>query len=326
MKNDEIRLMMSAVKQYYQLGISQAEIAKREYVSKSTISKLLNKAVEMGYVEFKINFAGESIKLLQQKFRDVFGISCTILPCFVDDYLIRLNDICSYAAGDLEKLIPDNEIVGVTWGRTTEYLAKNMIAPHKERTGIKVCMLSGFVTGNIPSMKATHIIEKFSDIYNARGYVIPAPLLVDSAEIAGVLLSDSNINYVMNLCKKSQTVILSIGGQDLNNTVLTDAGEFSSSTYKNVVSNGAVGDIAGRYFDIHGNEIVSDITSRIISLSLEEIKNKRNRIAIAVGEYKSRAILGALRGKIVNKLYTDELTARAVLSELPLINNKNKSK
>ena len=150
---------------------------------------------------------------------------------------------------------------------------------------------------------------------------MPAPLLVDNAEIARVLLSNSIISFVMNLCKEAQTVILSIGGQDLNNTVLTDAGEYSSSTYKNVLNSTAVGDIAGSFFDIHGNEIIGDITSRIISISIEEIKKKQKRIGIAVGEYKSRAILGALRRKIVNKLYTDELTARAVLGELTSMNN-----
>src|SRR5659263_37341 len=86
---------------------------------------------------------------------------------------------------------------------------------------------------------------------------MPAPLLVDNAEIARVLLSNSIISFAMNLCKEAQTVILSIGDQDLNNTVLTDAGEYSSSTYKNVLNSTAVGDIAGRYFDIHGNETVS---------------------------------------------------------------------
>ena len=296
--------MISAAKQYYQLGISQEEIARKAYVSKSTVSRLIRKAVDLGYVEFKINYSGEAVIHLQQELFDFFGIPCTVLPSFVDDYLPRLDDVCAYAARDIPAYIEDGETVGVTWGRTTEYLAKNLIPPSQEKRDVKICMLSGFVTGTIASMKATHIIEKFADIFSAQGFVMPAPLLVDTEHIAQVLLSDSNIRYVMNLCRKAQTVILSVGGTDLKDTFLTDEGTYNLSVYNKIAHSGGVGDVAGRNFDINGNEIQSNITGRIMSIPLADLKKKKNRICIAIGEHKSHAILGALRGGIVNRLYT----------------------
>ena len=322
MNNGEFRLMMSAVKQYYELGISQEEIAKKEYVSKSTVSRLIKKAVEMGYVEFKVNYVGDSVPMLEQQLKDEFGIECVVLPCYVEEYLIRLNDICAFAANDLAGMIRDGEGIGVTWGRTTEYLARNLVPPKKEKADVSISMLSGFVTGTIASMKATHIIEKFAEVYAAKGYVMPAPLLADSEETARVLLSDSNIKYVMDRCLEAQTVILTIGGRDLRNSRLTDFGTYSLSTYNQITSSGAEGDIAGRIFDIEGREIRTNISNRIISIRLDELKKKRNKIGIAVGKNKSRAILGAVRGGIINRLYTDELTAKAVLGEWKNIKKK----
>lgn len=316
MDKEEFRLMMSAVKQHYELGVSQEEIARKEYVSKSKVCRLLKKAVELGYVEYKINYVGESVEMLQQKFLDVFNTDCSILPCFVDDYLVRLNDVCSYAAKDLAKIINNNDIIGVTWGQTTEYLAKNLVAPVKEKSDVQISMLSGFVNGSIVSMKATHIIEKFSEIYSAQGFILPAPLLVDSKENAQVILSDSNIRNVIDLCKSAQTVILSIGSNDIKKSLLTNLGPYWQEIYDQIKDSGVAGDIAGRYFDIQGNEIESSISNRLISLSIKELKAKSTRIGIAVGEHKSRSILGALRGKIINKLYTDERTAKQVLDEL----------
>ena len=308
--------MISVVKQYYEMGIGQEEIAKREFISKSTVSRLINRAVEHGYVKFKINYEGKSEQMLQQKFWEEFGVNCIILPCYVDDYLIRLNDVCAFVAKDLVNIINNSEIVGVTWGRSTEYLANNLIPPKNEKHDVKVCMLSGFVTGTIASMKATHIIEKFAEVYSAKGYVMPAPLLADSDETARVFLNDSNIKYVRDMCVAAQTVLLSIGGQDLSKTLLTDFSTYSLSTFNSVESRDAVGDITGRSFDINGDEIKSNISNRILSLPIEELKKKKNRIGIAVGEDKCRAILGAVRGKIINQLYTDEITARRVLAEL----------
>jgi deoxyribonucleoside regulator len=316
MKENDFKLMISVLKQHYEMGYSQDEIAKREFISKSTVSRLIKKAAELGHIEVKINYEGKSVQGLQQKFFDEFAVNCVILPSFVDEYLLRLNDVCAVVAKDLVSLIKEDEIVGVTWGRTTECLANNLIPPKHEINGIKVCMLSGFVTGTIASMKATHIIEKFVEVFSAKGYVMPAPLLVDSEESARVFLADSNIRYVRDLCVAAETVILTIGGQDLSKSLLTDYNSYCLSMYNSMQSRDAAGDIAGRSFDINGNEIPSTISNRIISLPLEEIKKKRQRIGIAVGENKSRAILGALRGKIVNRLYTDEITAKKVLSEI----------
>ncbi len=315
MNDKEFQLMMSAAKQYYQLGISQDEIAKKAFVSKSTISRLIKRAVELGYVEFKIYDAGETVSLLQQEMFDEFGVSCIVLPSYVDEYLVQLNDVCAYAAAELANFIDEDEVVGVTWGLTTEYLAKNLKITGKEKRNVKICMLAGFVTGTIASMKSTHIIEKFAEVFSAEGFVMPAPLLVDNEQIAKVLYSDSNIRYVMDLCRSAQTVILSIGSDNLKDTVLTDQETYNLSVYNRIGLTGGVGDIGGRNFDIHGNEIRSNITNRIIGLPLAEMKTKKNRIGIAVGRHKSLGVLGALRGGLLNRLYTDETTAREVLKE-----------
>lgn len=319
MNKTEFQLMISAAKQYYQLGVSQEEIARRAYVSKSTISRLIRKAVDLGYVEFKINYSGETVIQLQQELSDWFGVSCVVIPSFVDDYFTRLDDVCEYAAHDIPALIRDEEIVGVNWGRTAEYLAKHLVSPPREKRHVKVCMLSGFVTGTIAAMKAAHIVEKFAEVFSAQGFVMPAPLVVDSEHIADVLRADSNIRYVMNLCYQAQTVILSIGGMDLRDTFLTDEGTYNLSVYNRIAHSGGVGDIAGRHFDINGNEIQSNITQRIMGISLASIKEKENRIGIAVGKHKSQAVLGALRGGIINRLYTDEKTANDILKKAKML-------
>lgn len=315
MNEKDFRRMMAVIKLHYQSGLSQDEIARRVYLSKSSVSRLIKKATELGYVEFKIKDPGQTVQGLQQELSDEFGAKCTVLPTYVDEYLVRLNDVCSYAAAELENYIEDGGIVGVTWGRTTEYLANNLSKPLVPKKDVKVCMMSGFVTGTIISMKSTHIIEKMVDIFGAQGYVMPAPLLVDSSEIAQTLYSDSNIRFVADLSLRAQTVIVSVGGINLTDSLLTDRQSYNLSVYNKIAHSGGVGDIGGRNFDIYGQEVKTNITDRIISLPLSELKSKKHRICIAVGSHKTSAILGALRGKLINRLYTDEITARDVLQE-----------
>ena len=315
MNDKEFRQIMQVLELHYQLGLSQDEIAKKIFLSKSTVSRLIKKAIDLGYVEFKIKDSSEMLIGLQQKIYDVFGAKCVILPTYVDEYLVRLNDVCTRAAIEIENYITDDSIVGTTWGRTMEYLALNMVKPVMPRKNVKVCMMSGFVTGTIIAMKSTHIIEKFVEVFDAQGFVMPAPLLLDSKETAEILYSDSNIKNVSELSKKAQTIIISVGGRDLTDTFLTDRQTYNISTYNRIAHSGGVGDIGGRNFDIHGNEVRTDMTDRIISLPLEDLKKKKNRVCIAIGSHKAQAILGALQGGLINYLYTDEATARDILSK-----------
>lgn len=304
-------LMMSAAKQYYQLGLPQDVIAKRLYISKSTVSRLIKKAVEMGYIEFRINDFGETDEALEDEFLQTFGVKCVILPTYVDSNMVRLNDVCAFAAKEIFSHVEDNEIIGVPWGKTIEYLAANLNEP-LERENVKICMINGFVNGSIRSMKAIHIIEKLSKMLNATGYVLPCPLLVQSPEIKSILLEDFNVKEVYELLDEAQTIVFSVGPFDMQNTYLTDLG---SDVVDHLRSFNGAGNLAGRTYDINGSEFHTQLYDRLMSIPIKELAKKKKRICIAVGEYKAKAILGLLRGHIVNLLYTDTETAKAVFSE-----------
>lgn len=314
MKNtDNWDLMMSAAKQYYQLGLSQDIIAKNLFISKSTVSRLIKKAVEMGYIEFRINSFGQADEMLQHELLATFGIHCTVLPNLLDSELVRLNDVCAYAAKDiLQHHISDSHIIGIPWGKTIEYLAANINEPVEQHPDRKICMVNGFVNGSIRCMRGIHIVEKLSAALKATGYILPCPLLVESPEVKATLLSDSSVKEVFDIMLSADTLIMSVGPFDMHNTYLTELGQDVVDHLRGF--NGA-GNFAGRTFDINGRELPTGLGSRLMSLSIKEVAAKKKRICIAVGEYKARAILGLLRGHIINYLYTDSDTARAVLSE-----------
>lgn len=309
-KNENWALMMSAVKQYYQEGLSQEQIAKNLYISKSTVSRLIKKAVDLGYIEFKINNFGELDYVLQEEMENMFGIKCYILPTLVDSYQVRLNDICAYAAQTIFTEIEDNEIICLPWGRTTEYLAANINKPIEYFEGIKACILNGFVNGSVRSMKAIHIIEKLSEMLNATGYVMPTPLLLKDKETKEILLNEPSVKEVFALLSKSETVIFSVGPFDMKNTYLTELGEDVISYLRTF--DGA-GNFAGHTYDINGVEFQTDISKRLMSMSIRELKKKKNRICIAVGSHKVRPVLGLLRGGVISCLYTDVETVREIL-------------
>jgi len=76
---------------------------------------------------------------------------------------------------------------------------------------------------------------------------------------------------------------------------------------------GAVGDINLRYFDERGQKVPSGLDSRVIGLTLDEIKKIDHVVGVGGGAEKFKAIGAALAGKLVNVLVTDHRTAQQLL-------------
>lgn len=314
--SNEMNLMLTVIKCYYELGMNQEEIAKKEFISKSSVSRLIKKAVENGYVTFQINYPVESVKILEEEFHKYFDVDKVfITPSYTEDFDIRLRYTCTSAAADLYKIIKDNDIISVSWGTTMDLLASLLKPNANLKKNLKVVLMNGSIGGNISSTKSSQIVEKFAEVFNAEGYLLPAPLIVDKKEIAQAIIADSHVRYVMDLAKKSQLAVVSIGGVHTD-SVLTRRGAYSKADYNEIMELGAVGDIAGRCFNIEGDQVSEQVNERTIGLTIEDIKSKQVRIGIGVGQKKARAIIGALRGKIINRIFTDEVTAKEVIMTL----------
>ena len=119
----------------------------------------------------------------------------------------------------------------------------------------------------------------------------------------------------MDLAKKSQLAVVSIGAVSTD-SVLTRRGAYSKADYDEITALGAVGDIAGRCFNIEGDQVSEQVNERTIAITIDDIKAKPVRIGIGVGRKQARAIIGALRGKIINRIFTDEVTAKEVIMTL----------
>jgi DNA-binding transcriptional regulator LsrR (DeoR family) len=81
-----------------------------------------------------------------------------------------------------------------------------------------------------------------------------------------------------------------------------------------MVKAGAVGEITGWSFDASGKLIDGLVNDRVLSVPLEgPARRKVVGVAMAVGRFK--AIKGALTGKLVNGLITNELMAEQLLKK-----------
>lgn len=311
MDTKKLQQMIRIAKLYYELGWGQIDIAEHEGISKSTVSRMLQKAFDMGYIKVTIDYPVQTIESLNEELKSKFSLKeVFVTPVIVENEKLIMNDTCKALADRLENYLGDEMIVGVSWGRTMSCLADHL-QPMKIKK-IKVVQLNGAISQRMSATGASKIVDSLAKAGNGDGFILPVPVLVDSEEIANTMKRDSYIKSILDLAEAAPVHIFSIGSI-AKDSILYQEGFFTDEEYKYMLDRGAVGDICSRYFDIEGKLISREQDKRTMGISPQILKTKPCKIAIVTGRKKVPALLGALRGQFIDILYTDELTAKELL-------------
>ena len=85
--------------------------------------------------------------------------------------------------------------------------------------------------------------------------------------------------------------------------------------FKELTKVKTVGEICCLIFWFKGKEVYENLQERTIAISLEDLKNIPQSLAVAYGDTKVSSILSVLRANLVNHLITDKNTILKVLEE-----------
>jgi DNA-binding transcriptional regulator LsrR (DeoR family) len=83
-----------------------------------------------------------------------------------------------------------------------------------------------------------------------------------------------------------------------------------------LIKDGAVGDLSGIYFDRNGRIIKSGLEDRMIAVTTEQLQAAASLVAVASGDDKALAVLGAMRTGLISTLFIDESMAERILVEI----------
>ena len=107
--------------------------------------------------------------------------------------------------------------------------------------------------------------------------------------------------------------IVGIGSIEPSRLLASSGNVFSGEELNALQDAGAVGDICLRFFDACGSPVSLPIDGRVVSIRLNQLVKASRVLAMAGGKRKVEAIRGALKGGLVNILFTDHQTAGALL-------------
>ena len=210
--------------------------------------------------------------------------------------------IAKAAAMYISDRIDENTYINIGYGDTPGRVLNNL-AMISEKP-ITCISLTGGVNYYLPN---TH-----SQTFNARLFLIPAPLLASSSTLAHAMRQEASVTEISRMALLSGITVVGIGGMSEEATIFK-SGILSKNDLLYLKMQGAVGDLLSHFLDENGNLLNHDVEDRLISASLDTIKNLDNVIGVAAGNSKVSAIRAVLRGAYLDVLITDEHTAQQLL-------------
>lgn len=300
-------LVVRAAWLHYGDGLSQTQIARRLFVSRQTVGRLLDAARSHGIVRIEIDARSLAALSLSTRLRDTFGlVDAIVVPRDnVPRSAGRVNErVAAALAAYMRRYLHPGAVVGVGWGDTVARALSMMAEESLE--GVTLASAAGSIQAISQSMAGDPTVAQHLR-------AVPAPLIVSSPDAAATLRSETAVREVLDLAASATVLLTGIGSAGPSASAVR-SGVLTASEVASFVAMGAVGDMLGEWFDARGQVVREATSSRRIGLDLERILMMPNVVGVAGGQDKIDAMLGAIRGRLIKVLVTDEETAEELLA------------
>ena len=305
---------------YYKENLSQQKIADRVGVSRSLIAQYLQRARETGVVKIHISDPDNACENLTSSLKKETGVKfLKVVPTPHRSEELVLRAVGSAAAEFITNELSDEDTLGLAWGRSTNVIVNLMQNPHARGLEILPLLGEGAHSGNYSQMN--QLVVRAAEKLGASPQFLSLPIIVSSAELRSDLEKEEGICNVINGWDHANLACVGIGVVPPVPGMVVYIGQ---EHLPPLIKAGAVGDICGTYFDREGNIIASGFEDRFIGISVKQMKAVDCMIAVACGEEKAIAVLGALRTGLISSLFIDQRLAERILALIHSADTRNR--
>lgn len=316
---DNNRLLVKVARLYYEDDLTQAEIAEVLRISRQKAQRLITQARTEGVVQIAINPIIGIYSDLEKGLEKRFGLreAVVVETTAYEDQATVARELGAGAAEYLLRVLRPHDKIVISWGGSILAMVNTLsFSARTELQDISVIQgLGGLVDPN-HAEHGTELVRRLARVLNAKAVLLPAPGLAGSKAARDAFLKDPFVSKSLTLACGANLALMGIGAPDPNSLMVREGTVVTWAQLSKLASRGAVGDINLRYFDKHGAHIRSDLDDNAIGMTLKQIQEIHHVVGVAGGSAKLAAISGALEGRLIHALITDNWTAHRLL-ELP---------
>ncbi|QKV19167.1 sugar-binding transcriptional regulator [Oricola thermophila] len=295
---------------YYVAGNTQDEIARKLGVSRQSAQRLVSLAVSERLIKVRLDHPIAHCMELGKRLVETFGLrDCEVVPSD-PDAPSSIVGIAQAGAAEMERHLKSQhpKIMAIGTGRALRACVEQLPPLDCPQHSI-VSLLGNMMSDG--SATAYNVVIRMADRVNAKHYPMPLPVYARSVEEKKLLHNQEPVHNILELARQADVTFVGIGNMDMNAPLLVD-GFLSRDDIRAFNRAGAVGEITSWVYDGEGRIIEGLINDRVNSAPLV-VDPPNPVVGIAAGEAKVGAIRGAMKGRLINSLITNEYTAEQLL-------------
>ncbi|MCH4170387.1 MAG: sugar-binding transcriptional regulator [Lactobacillus sp.] len=312
MNNDKKRLLAKVAYLYFIEDYTQAEISKELNIYRTTISRMLKQAKDLGIVSIKINDFDTDLFDLELTLKEKFQLkNILIIPSYPKESNKSKDQRLSLAAAlYLKRIIKPKDIVGFAWGSILVGMIGQLQNPVK--TDATFVPLVG---GPSPSNSQYHvngIVYDAARQFGGKSLFVDAAAVQESKYIRDGIINSQYFSDIRRLWAHLDIAFVGIGGP-LTNSASRWRDLLTDEDRELLRERQAIGDCCCTFFDRHGKILTGSLLNRTIAVPLDNLRQVSNTVGVARSLTKAPSIKALLAMGILNTLITDEETANRIL-------------
>ncbi len=297
---------------YYIAGRTQDEIAGQMGISRQAAQRLVSLAVSERLIRMRLDHPIARCLELAEALSARFGLrQAEVVPADPGSDGGSVG-IAEAAAAEMARWLrrPAPLVMAVGTGRTLKAAVDQLEAISCPQH--RIVSLTGNV-GPDGSAAYYNVIFSLAERVEARHFPMPLPVYVSTPEERRLMHNQAMIRSTLRLAAEADVAFVGIGEMDEAAPLFLD-GFISREELSDLRARGAAGEICGWVFDARGRLVEGERNLRTASAPIPD-RERACVIALAKGRRKLPGLRGALAGRLVNALITDESMAEALLAD-----------
>ncbi|MDO5662184.1 MAG: sugar-binding domain-containing protein [Brachybacterium sp.] len=307
--------VVRAARLYYEQECSQSEVARELGISRSNVSRILAQARERGIVEILIHDP-EAPPVrdteLEEQLARTFGLDEAVVVSATRG--TGLDVVSRAAAQAIAERAPKVRSIGVSWGQTLQRVVAEL-PTLSLRPRPRVLPLVGGLTALDQLASGDSVLRVLAERMGATPEPLFAPALVQSAAAQRTFRGEASIASVLGAAAQVELGLVGIGSIDLYSSPhLVQGMHLDAAELRTFETQGAVGDLCGRFVDRLGRPLGPPTSERVLAVTFEELREIPEVLGVAAGAEKAPGVLGVLRSGVLQSIVVDAQLADAVLA------------
>lgn len=301
--------------QYYKEGKTQEEISRSENISRSQVSRMLDKAREQGIVRFEVTLPNDPDEEALEEFlmRQLRLQQVVLSPSEEGWTASRTAEaIAAAAAAELPRMLRGAGSVGVGWGETLYRTAQALQMRPSLPRSLFIPLIGASGSMN-PYLQINTIIDRLADKLRGDSFFTNLPAYREK-NMPLTAFENKRLRTLRECWDGLDAAVFGLGAVD--SVFRTFDEEVTESSREHIVSAGAAGEILSQYYFEDGSLLPPDESYVINAFPLEKLKTVPKTICLSGGVQKAGAILAAARAGYFRILITDSVTARELYNRL----------